>query len=347
MNRAVWIDGLRGTAILLVIVWHAQTFNADVVKVGWFWDLSQQLRAVRMPVLFLLSGLLLPHSLNKPLATFTYGKFAHLAWPFGVWLSIHVMTKYGIFEPLDAKYWGDGSYLWFIFYLMIYFCVAQLFKNVPPAFMVIVCGMVAMALESQTYVLEVAIYGMFFYGGATVGRTVLTMKEGATSARLVLLATMVLLFVGVQILVPNDFPTFQILVPIPFLLTGIPLVTIAILLGVMFLGSPAFRLVQWVGQNSMVFYAPHAALMLLLIPALSKAGMHPVAIAWVAVTLSLTLCSVLAIFRRNPWIDALFVFPLQIVPPRVRSFFREIMSDPSERHERPARRAVRNESALS
>lgn len=347
MSRAVWIDGLRGTAILLVFVWHAQTFNADAVKAGWFWDLSQQLRAVRMPVLFLLSGLFLTRSLSKPLASFTYGKFANLAWPFGVWLIIHVITKYGIFEPLDAKYWGDGSYLWFIFYLMIYFCVAQLFMNVPPAFMVIVCAVVAMALESQNYVLEVAIYGMFFFGGAAIGKAVLTMKGGVTPTRLGLLVTTLLLFAGIQILIPGELPTFHILVPIPFLLTATPLVTTAVLLGVMFMGSPAFRLVQWVGQNSMVFFAPHAALMLLLIPALSKAGMHPVAIAWVAVAFSLTLCSALAIFRKNPWIDALFVFPLQIVPPRVRSFFREIMSDPSERQERFVRRAAPKQNALS
>lgn len=347
MTRAVWIDGLRGTAILLVIVWHAQSFNADIVKAGWFWDLSQQLRAVRMPVLFLLSGLFLTRSLSKPLATFTYGKFAHLAWPFGVWLIIHVVTKSGFFEPLNAKYWGDGTYLWFVFYLMIYFCVAQLFKNVPPAFMVIVCGMVAMALETQNYVLEVAVYGMFFFGGAVIGGAVLKMKDGVTPTRLVLLATMALLFVGVQILVPNDLPTFQILVPIPFLLTAIPLVTIAVLLGAMFMGSPNYRVVQWVGQNSMVYYAPHAAFMLLVIPALNKAGMHPVAVAWVAVVASLVLCGLLAVLRKNPWVDALFVFPLQIVPPRVRAFFREIMSAPSERQERFVRRATPKQNALS
>ncbi len=347
MSRTVWIDGLRGTAILLVFVWHAQTFNADAVKAGWFWDLSQQLRAVRMPVLFLLSGLFLTRSLSKPLATFTYGKFANLAWPFGVWLIIHVITKYGIFEPLDTKYWGDGSYLWFVFYLMIYFCTAQLFRNLPPAFMVIVCAMVAMALESQNYVLEVAIYGMFFFGGAAIGKAVLKMKSGVTPTRLALLVTTVLLFAGIQILIPGELPTFHILVPIPFLLTAIPLVATAVLLGVMFMGSPAFRLVQWVGQNSMVFFAPHAALMLLVIPALRTAGMDPVVVAWAALVLSLVACGLLAAFRRNPWIDALFVFPLQIVPPRVRSFFRDIMTDVPERQSSTVRRAARKEEALS
>lgn len=347
MNRAVWIDGLRGTAILLVIVWHASAFNAIEVKTGWYWDLSQQLSAVRMPVLFLLSGLFLTRSLSKPLATFTYGKFASLAWPFGVWLIIHVMTKHGVFEPLDANHWGEGNYLWFVFYLMIYFCVAQLFKNVPPAFMVIACVLGAMAIEGDNYFLKLAVYGMFFFGGAAIGNAVLKMTSGVTPSRLILLATMVLLFIGVQILVPSEVPTFQVLVPIPFLLTAIPLVTIAVLLGVMFMGSPTYRAVQWVGQNSIAFYAPHAAIMLVVMPALRTAGMGPVGVAWVALALSLVVCGLLAAFRKNPWIDALFVFPLQIVPPRVRAFFREIMSDPSERQERFARRAAPKQNALS
>lgn len=331
MKRATWLDGLRGLAILLVVVWHSLTFNAPEIKDGWFWDLFVELRAVRMPVLFLLSGLFLQRSLAKPLPTFAFGKFANLAWPFGVWLIIFLTIKFGFFEHLDKKHWGDGSYLWFIFYLMIYFCVAQLFKQVPPAFMVLVFAVLGMAVGSENYAVEVAVYGVFFFGGAALSRVILNLKDGVQVARLLLIGTLFLLYLGIKIMIPDDVDTYVAADPIPFLLTGIPLVVIAVLVGAMFLGSPTLKWLQFVGRNSMVYYASHVPVQLYLIPLLYKAGWNVALIAVIAVVSSLIVCTCLALGRKTPLIDALFVFPIKVVPPKIRAFVSELFTQPAVR----------------
>lgn len=82
--RLHWMDMLRGSAIVLVMIWHS-----SAIPVLYGASMPAPVRAVnmfflpfRMPTLMFLSGLLLPASLRKPLPVYYAGKFAAIGWPY-------------------------------------------------------------------------------------------------------------------------------------------------------------------------------------------------------------------------------------------------------------------------
>ena len=347
MNRAVWIDGLRGTAILLVIVWHTMHYSGASLRETWLWSASGQLGSLRMPLLFLLSGLFLSRALAKPGITFLYGKFANLAWPFFIWALILIPLKFGYDGLFDVDRWGTSTELWFMFYLLIYFGVAYFLKAFSFGLLAAASLIVTMTVAPETLASKFGIYAIFFFSGAAIGPMLLRVRAGVTPARIFCLITLSALHIGIQLLIPQGARTHLIVEPIPFLLTAVPLVAIATIVGCMFFGTQACAPLQWVGQHSVVFYLTHMPFLFLVKAITSPLGVSDGWAAFFVLVASVAGGVFLVRLRKNPWVDALFLFPLQIVPPRVRAFFCEIMSDPSERQERFVRRAVRNENALS
>jgi len=65
--RVLWMDILRGAAILAVITFHSVTFieRYDFEATKLWKNLNETLTFFRMPVLIFLSGMLLPKSLAK------------------------------------------------------------------------------------------------------------------------------------------------------------------------------------------------------------------------------------------------------------------------------------------
>ncbi len=106
--RLQWMDMLRGSAIVLVMLWHS-----SAVPVLYGARMPEAVRAVnmfflpfRMPTLMFLSGLLLPASLRKPLPVYYAGKFAAIGWP------------YLVFVLLDRLLQGNDNPWWHWFAAM-------------------------------------------------------------------------------------------------------------------------------------------------------------------------------------------------------------------------------------
>ena len=64
-QRRTWMDLLRGIAVVLVVFLHASPLEAGGSGGGGGWDVNLLFRPFRMPMLLVLSGLLLQHSLSK------------------------------------------------------------------------------------------------------------------------------------------------------------------------------------------------------------------------------------------------------------------------------------------
>jgi uncharacterized membrane protein YcfT len=140
-GRMVWMDSLRGAAIVAVVVMHAelQVASATGVTLPTVHAVDTLLGPVRMPLLVLLSGMLLPVSLAKGPWAHVRGKLAGIGWPYLVWGLLDVVqvqhTRYLDGLPPDWTYLGQlaydpHTYLWFLAYLLVYHLAVTF---VPPA----------------------------------------------------------------------------------------------------------------------------------------------------------------------------------------------------------------------
>ncbi|RLP73870.1 acyltransferase [Mycetocola manganoxydans] len=100
-DRVAWIDLAKAGAIILVVVFHvagaAAAFllpNAqDFWMTGWK-ALSDFLVPVRMPLFFLMSGLLAGAAVNRPWRKLFRSRYANLLWPYLIW-SVSFSFVYG------------------------------------------------------------------------------------------------------------------------------------------------------------------------------------------------------------------------------------------------------------
>lgn len=139
------MDATRGTAIILVIVFHAIVevdLRTDLP--GWTQVAADIIAPARLPVVVFLSGLLLAKSLSKPVRRYLAGKVSRILWPFLLWTLI--MT--GLFvaaEPVTGAGWGWGDlpmalvspidHLWYLRDLFVFYLLALTTRRVPPSVM--------------------------------------------------------------------------------------------------------------------------------------------------------------------------------------------------------------------
>lgn len=124
--RMVWMDQVRGLAIVLVVVFHGRTVQARFgdVPVG-LRELTEFFDPFRMPLLVFLSGMLLTRSLTKSPGAYALGKARGLAWPYVVW-SVAFLAVVGDLtaDSLLAVLGSPLSHLWYLSYLLGYYALA-------------------------------------------------------------------------------------------------------------------------------------------------------------------------------------------------------------------------------
>jgi uncharacterized membrane protein YcfT len=133
--RHQWMDGLRGLAIVAVVLLHAELTGGPL---PWLAEVNRLLEPFRMPLLMALSGMLLARSLAKGLRRHVVGKARFILWPYLVWATLdqaHVVLDrwaVGHPRPIDDPVhflYDPASYLWFLAYL---FCYHLLAAPLPP-----------------------------------------------------------------------------------------------------------------------------------------------------------------------------------------------------------------------
>lgn len=186
MPRLLWMDRLRGAAILAVVVLHAelQARGATGEDLPLVHAVNDILGPVRMPLLVFLSGMLLAPALRKPVGRYLRGKLTGLLWPYLVWSAIDIgQLQWRLVQRGESLTWGwvaqvfynPETYLWFLAYLFVYYLAARLM----PAPLRTLAGpvMLALALRLPEDVLVpdvdklVWLFGWFLLGDLT-GRLV-------------------------------------------------------------------------------------------------------------------------------------------------------------------------------
>ena len=152
-ERVDWVDIAKGICIVFVVMMHTvEGFAASGLDAGWLAHVVDFARPFRMPDFFLVAGLFLALTIDRPLATFIDRKVMHFVYFYVLWLAIQTGFKGGFAllqgEPISAVL-GTFAYafvqpfgtLWFIYLLPVMFVLARVLRGVHPGVVLAATGM--------------------------------------------------------------------------------------------------------------------------------------------------------------------------------------------------------------
>lgn len=146
-SRLDWIDTAKAGAIVLVVLYHVGNTYAGAflpetslgLNAPWR-ELNDWLIPVRMPLFFLVSGVLAARALSRPWSALRRPKVADLLWPFALWSVIYGVATGAAYatEPggwtgaAFTSWWGipaGGTAYWYLTALVVFFCVSRLARR--------------------------------------------------------------------------------------------------------------------------------------------------------------------------------------------------------------------------
>lgn len=252
----LWMDILRGAAILAVVTFHSVTIVEKYnFEAGKLWrNLNETLTLFRIPILIFLSGMLLPKSLAKPKLSYFYRKVCAILWPFLLWSTIYgVVTGVHFSSPYELRQlYTGGSHLWFLLFIFIYYLVAKPLKSINP--LIVAGGAFILAFispDGEKYSERLFFLMALFFLGSAVYHYTDQIGKVLRSPWIWLLTPLVA--ASAFLTVRNDL-NFG---PYWFGVSSV---------GFLFFSAIAQRLeataiskpLIWIGQRSLVFYVSHA-----------------------------------------------------------------------------------------
>ncbi|MGO1546603.1 acyltransferase family protein [Microbacterium gubbeenense] len=177
-SREDWIDVVRGTAVILVILVHAlqrtELFTGH--EFAGLETLTIVVTPLRLPAMFLLSGLFVTRSLAKGIRPYATGKLRRIAWPYLLWSVLLIaffwtllqVTGIGFgWEVTWRIFYDPIEHLWFLAYLLLYFVIALLLRWVPAPYLLVgVMALSAVPIEGQW--LRFWANASFFFAGVVL-----------------------------------------------------------------------------------------------------------------------------------------------------------------------------------
>ena len=139
--RTAWVDIARGATIVLVVLYHvgagasADLLPGEYSSYGAWWLAGNNvLVPLRMPLFFVLSGMLATGALRRPWSRVRRPRIADMLWPYLLWSVVFALTTWPRYTPQDPEggIWSalrgivvlDSPY-WFIAVLPILFLLTR------------------------------------------------------------------------------------------------------------------------------------------------------------------------------------------------------------------------------
>ncbi len=282
----------------MVLVWHAPAIPVlyGLEMPEWVRTLNNFFLPFRMPMLMFLSGSLLSHSIKRPLPEYLLGKFALIGWPYLVWAALHIVQGPSNYLLTSPWSWVATGYLWFLFFIGTYYCVAPFIRRLP-AWLVSVASFAASVPFDGELVKGFFYFLGFFYAGHFYTQRQALFGHLGRGWPLAACAG-VAIAVGVWSSI-NGVESKYEAITAPGSLAGI---MVAMAAAKALPDSRLVRAVEAIGRKSIVYYVSHFPIVIVTTVALLSAGVESSAtVAAVGLVTAFIACALLARFSsRRP-----------------------------------------------
>jgi uncharacterized membrane protein YcfT len=336
-GRLLWVDVAKGACIFLVVLHHAVVKDLALqappalqpVAAAWVW-VSMALKPVRMPLFFVLSGLVAASAVGRPWADarrrVLSPYYLYVVWLVlqGAFFSVERLLPMNrtqdLRELLGDLVWASTG-LWFLFALAAYFALARLLSGLPRGPVLAVAALVS-ALSGYLPTddwnrVSVVFHFTFFALGALAPDLVRRVAGAAVHVP----GRLALGYVALAVLLPHlHLPRTLDLVLASAL--GVPLgIALCMRLAETRLAPAA----AWVGRRTLPVYVLHAPLLALVLHVsdpihdgwlgVTEVVLYPLVLTVVAVAAALAIHGEL----RRLGAHALFELPRRLAHPDPRS----------------------------
>jgi len=170
-GRVDWVDAAKGICIILVVMMHT-TLGLEKAsgQTGWMHTVVAFAQPFRIPDFFLISGLFLSLTIDRPWRLYLDRKVVHFLYFYILWVAIQFAFKGG-FAVMDGESVTNilrsfvfsivqpfGT-LWFIYMLPVFFVVTKLFCNRP--YLLLATAAVLEIMPTNTEVFAQALGSLF------------------------------------------------------------------------------------------------------------------------------------------------------------------------------------------
>lgn len=295
-QRVAWIDHAKGICIAAVVGMYATLYVQGLVGAdGWMQHWADFAKPFRMPDFFLLSGLFLARTLDRPWRDYLDTKVVHFIYFFALWTTIYFVATVldGNFQAgenlwLTYFWWYVEPFhmLWFIEMLPIYFVVTRATRKVP---WIMMLGLAA-ALQiwaPDTGVRQLDRFGeryVYFYAGYIFAPMFFALADWTRSCPRRALALLAVWAFANEALVLAGIADWRVV----SLILGIAGASAVIMVASLFSTVRKMDWLRYMGEHSIMVFLAFFAVMVASARVLSRAG-----IAWDVGTLTL-LVTILA-----------------------------------------------------
>lgn len=133
-DRMLWMDVLRGVAIVLIVQLHASALLGanGLAPSSTLLAIDAVLQPFRIPLLLLLSGMLVPQGIAKGAKRFIATRVRTILWPLVVWSTVLALAYPAMrWESVTSIPTGPVTYLWYLHALLLCSLAALLLRRVP------------------------------------------------------------------------------------------------------------------------------------------------------------------------------------------------------------------------
>ncbi|WP_424362386.1 acyltransferase family protein [Methylocystis parvus] len=189
-ERVDWVDYAKGWCIILVVMMHATLGVEDALgRETWLHGFIAWARPFRMPDFFLVAGLFLSRTIDRPWRDYLDRKALHFAYFFVLWTVIQGAPKWLLAGDDLPTIMGRLAFamiepfgtLWFIYLLPIFFVTTKLLRRAPPEAILLFAAALEIAEihTGSTVIDEFAERYIYFYAGYLFAPQVFRLAEMA------------------------------------------------------------------------------------------------------------------------------------------------------------------------